>query len=216
MLVLLSVLGALEELSTVPTKYMLTRSGCIAAAASAGALFSVLLLCWMAWTVLVYPRLFSPLRALPEPPYGRLFTGHIRIVLGETSGFPQRQWTETVPDAGLITYRHFFQEMVLLTTTQTLIEVLVTKNNDFVKPKQLRSGLERILGIGLLLSEGEEHRTQRKNLMPAFSFRHIKDLYPVLWAKPRQLVHCLRKESSVKHSMHVGGGNRSNGIEVTE
>ncbi|MBE3044816.1 cytochrome P450 [Candidatus Bathyarchaeota archaeon] len=29
---------------------------------------------------------------------------------------------------------------------------------------------------------------QRKNLMPAFSFRHIKELYPVFWTKAQELV----------------------------
>ena len=32
---------------------------------------------------------------------------------------------------------------------------------------------------------------QRKNLMPAFAFRHIKDLYPVFWGKSQQLMQAL-------------------------
>jgi cytochrome P450 len=37
-------------------------------------------------------------------------------------------------------------------------------------------------------------KTQRKNLMPAFSYRHIKDLYPIFWSKSRELVRTLEKE----------------------
>lgn len=37
---------------------------------------------------------------------------------------------------------------------------------------------------------------QRKGLMPAFSFRHIKDLYPIFWSKSRDLVQVLEHEIS--------------------
>ncbi|EFY88698.1 cytochrome P450 78A3 [Metarhizium acridum CQMa 102] len=32
---------------------------------------------------------------------------------------------------------------------------------------------------------------QRRNLMPAFAFRHIKDLYPVFWRKAREVVQAM-------------------------
>jgi cytochrome P450 len=66
-------------------------------------------------------------------------------------------------------------------------EVLVQRNYDFVKPERLRSGLGRLLGVGILLAEGDEHKRQRKMLMPAFSFRHIKDLYPIFWNKSQEM-----------------------------
>lgn len=48
----------------------------------------------------------------------------------------------------------------------------------------MRNGLlGRILGLGIILSEGEEHKGIRKALMPAFAFRHIKGLYPIFWEK---------------------------------
>ena len=33
-----------------------------------------------------------------------------------------------------------------------------------------------------------DEQIQRKNLMPAFAYRHIKDLYPVFWTKSREMV----------------------------
>jgi cytochrome P450 len=39
-----------------------------------------------------------------------------------------------------------------------------------------------------LLAEGDEHKRQRRTLMPAFAFRHVKDLYPVFWSKSREMV----------------------------
>lgn len=46
-----------------------------------------------------------------------------------------------------------------------------------------------------MLAEGDEHKKQRKDLMPAFNFRHVKDLYPVFWDKSREMVEHLKAVS---------------------
>lgn len=69
---------------------------------------------------------------------------------------------------------------------QALKDVLVTKNYDFTKPSEFITGLGRLLGIGLFLAEGEEHKHQRRNLLPAFAFRHVKDLVPIFWDMSRE------------------------------
>lgn len=62
---------------------------------------------------------------------------------------------------------------LLPTNPKTLGEVLVQKNYDFVKPPRFRESLGRLLGVGILLAEGDEHKRQRKALMPAFAFRYV-------------------------------------------
>lgn len=100
--------------------------------------------------------------------------------------------TNSIPNDGVIRYLGpFNQERLLITSPRTLAEVLVTKNYDFVKPGVIRYSIGRILGIGLLLAEGDEHKAQRRNLLPAFAFRHIKDLYPVFWSKSRECVDAM-------------------------
>lgn len=86
------------------------------------------------------------------------------------------------------------QERLLLTSPKALAEVLVTKNYDFAKPGMVRYSIGRILGVGVLLAEGDEHKFQRKNLMPAFAFRHTKDLYPVFWNKAREGVQAMTEQ----------------------
>ncbi len=99
---------------------------------------------------------------------------------------------ETIPNDGMIRYMMpFGQERVLLTSPKALSEVLVTRSYDFVKPRALREALSRLLGVGVLVAEGDEHRFQRKLLMPAFAFRHIKDLYPVFWEKSGEAVRAM-------------------------
>lgn len=50
-------------------------------------------------------------------------------------------------------------------------------------------------------------KTQRKNLMPAFAFRHIKDLYPVFWAKSREMVESISASLKTALSIDEKSGN---------
>lgn len=115
--------------------------------------------------------------------------GQLFNLLPLPSGDPHRKWISEIPNDGLIAYRHLFnRERVLVTSPQALSEVLVQKNYTFIKPPQLQQDIGTILGIGILLAEGDEHKRQRRLLNPAFSFRHVKELYPVFWAKAQELV----------------------------
>lgn len=94
------------------------------------------------------------------------------------------KWVTTIPNDGIIHFRGIFhQDRLLLTNAKALAEVLVQKSYDFEKPIKLRNFLRQVLGDGLIIVEGDEHKFQRKHIMPVFAFRHIKDLYPMMWAK---------------------------------
>ena len=164
-----------------------------------GCIFAVQCVLWIFYTCLAFPKLFSPLRHLPSPKEGNLFLGHT-FRTGYTGGNtsrPIRQWIDEVPNSGIIRYLDVFnQERIVLTSPQALAEVLSHRTYEFTKPRQFVKTLARLLGIGLFLAEGKEHRTQRKNLMPAFAFGHIKALYPAFWAKSMELVECLVDEIS--------------------
>ncbi|KAJ5114238.1 hypothetical protein N7456_002772 [Penicillium angulare] len=149
----------------------------------------------IAWKLYLWPFWFSPLRKLPEPPGGHLFRGHVDLVPNERSGRPLQEWINEVSNEGLIRYRmQFNKEVVFVTSPKGLSELLVQKNYDFSKPWKLRQGLGRLLGVGLIIAEGEAHKTQRKLLMPAFAHRHIKDLYPIFWGKSVALARSLAAE----------------------
>lgn len=124
------------------------------------------------------------------------------------------EWIRNVPNEGLIRYYMVGNlERLLLTSPKALSEVLAQKAYDFPKPEGVRQSLERITGYGVLLAEGDDHKVclpigilmstttlteqmQRRNLMPAFSYRHIKDLYPVFWSKSVEMVKLIEQELS--------------------
>jgi hypothetical protein len=81
-----------------------------------------------------------------------------------------RRWVKEVPNNGLIVYRHLFnKERIIPTSPKALAEVLVTKNYEFIKPSFFRTNLGRLLGFGILLAEGDEHKVGVSKLaMTAF------------------------------------------------
>lgn len=91
----------------------------------------------------------------------------------------------------------FNSDRLLLTNATSLAEVLVHQSYNFEKPKPLRSFLKIILGNGLIIVEGDEHKFQRKHVAPAFSFRHIQDLYPIFWSKAVELMQYVSEEIKV-------------------
>lgn len=56
-------------------------------------------------------------------------------------------------------FRHLFnQERLVVTSPEGLKEVLGQNSYDYVKPHLLRAMVGKILGYGLLLSEGDVHK----------------------------------------------------------
>ncbi|KAK4128241.1 cytochrome P450 [Parathielavia appendiculata] len=160
--------------------------------AAFAALMGLQFFAWVFYIVILWPKLLSPLRVLPEPTGNSWFMGQFNTIMRDPTGSPMLRWINSIPNNGLIRYLGPFNlERIFVTSPKALAEVLVTKNYDFVKPDQVRHSIGRILGIGILLAEGDEHKVQRKNLLPAFAFRHIKDLYPVFWDKAREGVQAL-------------------------
>lgn len=123
-----------------------------------------------------------------------------------------------MPNDGLIRFLGILnQEHLLLTSPQAMSEVLVTNCYDYEKTPESRFGFGRLVGDGLVLSEGDAHKYQRKLLNPAFSFRHIKDLYPLFWEKAREgveaIIQQIQKDAGAPYGGASGGNNPAAGKE---
>ncbi|RDL36764.1 Cytochrome P450 [Venustampulla echinocandica] len=166
---------------------------------------------WSFWRVIIWPKFISPLRHLPEPTGGSFWNGQFPAILKRPTGAPMVDWINTVPNDGVIRYLGFLNsERLLVTSPKALSEVLTTRVYDFIRPEEVTTNLGRVLGIGVLLAEGEEHKFQRKHLMPAFAFRHIKDLYPIFWTKARENVEKMMELINAGASKDTTGDVREN------
>ncbi|KAH4037920.1 hypothetical protein HBI26_042630 [Parastagonospora nodorum] len=134
--------------------------------------------------LIIYPFFIDPLRHLPQAPGFRPLVGHEFTLFKRPLGEPHLKIMKEVDNDGLILTRGFFHSnKVIVTSTAALADILVHKSYDMEKPPPVRTFLRKFLGDGLLMTEGDEHKHHRKNIMPAFHFRHIKELYPIFWSK---------------------------------
>ncbi|CAO3696204.1 unnamed protein product [Umbelopsis ramanniana] len=132
----------------------------------------------------------NPLNRLPGPPIGwdALFMlGNFREITVAETARPQLDWTEQY--GGIIRYYGLFNiPRVMVSDPELLKQILVTHQYDFVKPKELAEFIGRILGVGLLVAEGAEHRHQRKMLNPVFSVNAIRGMVPDMFVPGKRLV----------------------------
>ncbi|KAL8766987.1 MAG: hypothetical protein Q9209_006399 [Squamulea sp. 1 TL-2023] len=117
-------------------------------------------------------------------------------MLKEANGQSFRKWQREYANDGIIKFLDVLNSATLLILSpKALSEVTAQKTYDFIKPPQLKGTLGKILGVGLFLAEGDEHKKQRKDLSPAFAFRPVKQLYPIFWEKAGELVAMLSQHS---------------------
>jgi cytochrome P450 len=149
------------------------------------------------YNVFIWPFLLTPLRHLPQPSGSLPLLGNGLSLFKKPPGIDFARWVAEIPNDGLIYFRGiFYQDRLIVTNPKAISEILVQRSYDFEKPKKLRDFLRQVLGDGLIIVEGDEHRFQRKHIMPVFQFRHIKELYPMMWKKAVALTEGVKMEVS--------------------
>ncbi|KAI5899118.1 cytochrome P450 [Schizophyllum commune H4-8] len=132
--------------------------------------------------VAFYRSLCAPVDTIPGPPRPSLrhwLLGHITELLAE-----ERSPTDAL-DRWFRQYGHVLRiygtagTTRILTTDPRALHHIVTRDEVYHKPEEARFGLARVLGDGVLVTEGEKHRQQRKIMNPAFGPSQIRELTPV-------------------------------------
>ncbi|KAK0716047.1 cytochrome P450 3A5 [Lasiosphaeris hirsuta] len=145
------------------------------------ALFSLqyLLLKW--YRIVFYPHFVSPLRHLPGPKDNHPFFGQfIKILLNPSPIGLHLDWHAQWPRAPFIRYLGIGnQETLLINTQEAHKEILQTYCYSFKKPDALYRLVGEISGRGLLFTEGEEHKRQRKFISALFTVPALKRIVPV-------------------------------------
>ncbi|EPS41100.1 hypothetical protein H072_5009 [Dactylellina haptotyla CBS 200.50] len=144
---------------------------------------------------LIYPDFISPLRHLPGPKAPSFWNGHGARIIKERTGEPQQMWAKEIKNDGLLVYKGILnRERIFPTNPKLLAEILTTKSYTFTKPRLFQFSLARLLGNGILMAEGDEHKRQRKILIPAFHPRHLRSLFPLFFTKSQEMVELITGE----------------------
>ncbi|KAE8378088.1 hypothetical protein BDV26DRAFT_292567 [Aspergillus bertholletiae] len=84
-------------------------------------------------------------------------------------------------------------ERLLVTSPKGLSELLVHGAYDYTKTNLARLAIQLFTGNGLGFLDGEEHRIQKKGLLPAFATGQIKRPIPKFWAKSALMVALIER-----------------------
>ncbi|KAJ8106899.1 hypothetical protein OPT61_g9238 [Boeremia exigua] len=167
------------------------------------------------YKLIIYPFYLSPLRHLPTASGFRPLVGHGLILFQRPPGQAHLNMIKATPNNGIVRAIGFFHtERLIVASPAAVADVLVNKSYDFEKPTWLRDTLRRFLGNGLVILEGDVHRHHRKQIMPAFHFRQIKELYPVFWAKSTEFCNVLRAALADEASKVVEIGHYSTQVTL--
>ncbi|KAE8131093.1 putative cytochrome P450 monooxygenase [Aspergillus pseudotamarii] len=164
-------------------------------------LATVITIAKLFYQLFFYPKFFTPLKHFPTPSNRHWLTGNTGSLIVDTPHALMKEWAKTVPNDGILRYYIVGNmERLTITSPAVLSEILVSKAYDFAKPLVIQQALRRVLGNGILIAEGEVHKFQRKNLKPAFAYRHVKDLYPVFWSKGKEMAKLIRKDLRTRNA----------------
>jgi len=131
-------------------------------------------------------------QSIPSPKEPPLMGSVMRRFSGPLEFF--RELKTNFGDAARFTL--FNEKFVLFSHPALVNEVLVTKQNSFRKGKALE-GARVFLGNSLLVSEGEEHKRQRRLIQPAFHRGRIAGYATVMAEKARQWTDAQRAGAEI-------------------
>ena len=122
---------------------------------------------------------------VPEPPTERF--GLIQFLrLVHDSGIAGFNRDSFVNDFSEV--RIFFHRLVLVNEPEFVEHILLTNHDNYVKGQLTRQMLRPALGNGLLTSEGDFWRRQRRIAAPAFHHQHLAQAADVMARRARQRV----------------------------
>ncbi|KAI0357859.1 cytochrome P450 [Trametes cingulata] len=139
---------------------------------------------WSIWPFLIRP-ITTPLKNLPGPPSPSWLWGNLKVIHEEDNSVPQERWAAEY--GPIITYKSFFSMDRLWTLDLRALNHILTHSADYQKPDGARRNLAKILGKGVLFTEGEQHRQQRRIMNPAFGPAQIRELTTIFVEKAGEL-----------------------------
>lgn len=164
------------------------------------------------YQIFIYRLYLHPANRLPGPKIGKIpFMGNFPEIVKEEAGVPHKRWAEQY--GGVAVYHGPWNKPRVVVTDHVLLkQILTSQEYDFIKTPEASEFLRRFLGNGLLVSEGEVHRHQRKMLNPAFSVNAIRSMTPLM-AKPGYMLRDIWLDETKKKDNKT---KTEDGEELTE
>ncbi|CAO3593131.1 unnamed protein product [Absidia cylindrospora] len=109
-------------------------------------------------------------------------------LLSTNAGDTHRAWAKKYGNV----FRYFAggnQPRILIADPELVKQILTNDELNFIKPPETKQFLSLFLGDGVLVTEGDVHRYQRKMLNPAFGVGALRGIIPSMVLPTQQLIH---------------------------
>ncbi|KAF8131022.1 cytochrome P450 [Boletus edulis] len=139
----------------------------------------------------VYRQLTSPIRHLRGPKGTSWIYGNM-LDIYKADATIYEEWVTQYGNT--MVCKGFFNLDRVLTMDIRAINHVLTHTNDYHKPPDVQYTLSQILGKGVLIVEGAQHRQQRRIMNPAFGPAQIRALTDIFLEKSVRLCDVLSAE----------------------
>jgi len=97
----------------------------------------------------------------------------------------QDEWVSTYGPT--LRYSIFFNQPRFYTVDPLAISHILQHSDTYTKPERVRKNMADLLGNGVLVAEGADHKNQRKILNPSFSAGAVREMVPIFYDKAYEL-----------------------------
>ncbi|RSH95125.1 hypothetical protein EHS25_000211 [Saitozyma podzolica] len=133
----------------------------------------------------LYREWTLPFRNVDGPKPSHFLWGNISEIIKAGPDMQHSVWRK---EFGLTyRYRVLFGSPRFYSADPVALSYILGHTDKFPKPPQMRKNMADMLGNGVLIAEGHDHRRQRKILNPSFSASAVRDMIPVFYDKAFEL-----------------------------
>ncbi|KAH7101314.1 cytochrome P450 [Auriculariales sp. MPI-PUGE-AT-0066] len=118
--------------------------------------------------------LTTRLRTLPGPKSDSWFSGNLTRIFKAPNSVIHEEYRRTY--GATFVYRGFLNSYRLCTFDHRALNHILNTTSIYHKPEVTRKGISRLFGEGLLTAEDDQHRRQRRVMMPAFGNAQLREL----------------------------------------
>ncbi|KAJ4473128.1 cytochrome P450 [Lentinula aciculospora] len=127
----------------------------------------------------------SQMKDLPGPPSKHWLWGNLKEIIDSDAGVLHEKW---VAEYGTtMKYKMLFGRERLFTMDTKALNHILMNHYIYQKPEVARYNLSQILGEGVLSTEEDKHKLQRKIMNPAFGPSQIRELTEIFVSKSVEL-----------------------------
>ncbi|PVG01516.1 cytochrome P450 [Serendipita vermifera] len=155
---------------------------------------SAILGAWVLLKILYFLTrpLVSPLRKFKGPKGTSPLFGSMHKLMDGDAISNLKEWEANY--GHVYTIRGVLGHWRCITTDPKAVSHILTNHFTYYKPDPVRFHLSYFIGNGLVSAEGNEHRNQRRIMIPAFSSAHIRGILPIFLEKSAELRDVLQDQ----------------------